>query len=85
MSDFDFELFHAIADEGSAKVRRAVVEWGLESAVRMRNVTYSEVLDDLTARGGKSAPTLWDGSTLFTGAEAILSRLSAFRDVGRES
>lgn len=85
MGRFEFELFHAIADEGSAKVRRAVVEWGLGEAIRMRNVTYPEVLADLTARGGAEAPALWDGSKLFFGAEAILSRLAAFRDVGRES
>lgn len=80
----DFELFHAIGDAGSARVRQAITEWGLEPAVRFRNVTYAEVQTDLTARGGTSTPALWDGARLFTGADAVLSRLAAFRDVGRE-
>lgn len=80
----DFELFHAIADHGSARVRKAVTDWGLGLAIRFRNVVYPEVQADLTARGGSTAPALWDGHRLITGAEAILSRLSAYRDVGRE-
>ena len=80
----DFELFHSIADPGSVRVRKAVTDWGLEPAIRFRNITYPEVQTDLMARGGVSAPALWDGTRLITGAEAILSRLSAFRDVGRE-
>jgi len=80
----DFELFHAIGDPGSARVRRAITEWGLEPALRFRNVTYPEVQADLVARGGTAAPALWDGARLITGADAVLSRLSAFRDVGRE-
>ncbi|MBL9037796.1 MAG: hypothetical protein JNG84_04700 [Archangium sp.] len=77
------ELFHAIADPGSARVRRAVVEWELESVIRFRNVVYPEVMVDLTARGGTDAPALWDGERLFSGADAVLARLSALRDLGR--
>ncbi len=80
----DFELFHAIGDPGSARVRRVVTDWALEPAIRFRNVVYPEVQADLTARGGTGAPALWDGERLITGAEAIISRLSAYRDVGRE-
>ncbi len=68
-----FELFHAISDEGSARVRRYVVEHEIE--VRFRNVTYDEVMTDLVERGGKNAPALWDGKQLITGADAIIERL----------
>lgn len=76
-----FELFHAIADDGSARVRRWVVEH--HAKVRFRNVVYPEVMADLTARGGTAAPALWDGERLYTGAEAIIARLAAHSDVGR--
>lgn len=78
-----FELFHAIADASSARVRRYVLDHGLEGAVRFRNVTYAEVQADLTARGGAGAPALWDGQRLVTGADAVIARLAAHRDVGR--
>ena len=78
-----FELFHAIADPGSARVRKYVVDHDLAEAVRFRNVTYEEVQRDLTARGGAAAPALWDGERLFAGADAIIARLVAHADVGR--
>lgn len=83
MNSSAFELFHSIADPGSARVRRAIVEWGLEPHVRFRNISYPEVQTDLLARGGVSAPALWDGQKLHTGADAVIARLNAFRDVGR--
>lgn len=81
--DAPFELFHSIADAGSAKVRRWVVDHGLEAAVRFRNVTYPEVAADLRARGGTATPALWDGAKLLTGAELVIARLAAHGDVGR--
>jgi len=78
-----FELFHAISDAGSARVRKYVVDHELTEVVRFRNVTYEEVQKDLTARGGTAAPALWDGEKLFTGADAIIARLIAHADVGR--
>ena len=78
-----FELFHAIADPGSARVRKYVVDHELTEVVRFRNVTYEEVQRDLTARGGGTPPALWDGEKLFLGAEAIVARLVAHADVGR--
>ena len=80
----DFELFHQIGDPGSARVRKAVTDWGLGPGIRFRNVVYPEVQADLTARGGTHAPALWDGERLITGADAVLARLAAYRDVGRE-
>ncbi len=78
-----FELFHAIADPGSARVRKYVVDHELTEDVRFRNVTYEEVQRGLTAHGGTTAPALWDGEKLFTGADAIIARLVAHSDVGR--
>lgn len=78
-----FELFHAIADASSAKVRTWVVEHDFTEVVRFRNVIYPEVMADLTARGGDGAPALWDGTTLIRGADAIIARLAAHADVGR--
>jgi hypothetical protein len=83
MSGSVFELFHSIADAASAKVRGWVVDHNLTEYVRFRNTTYPEVQADLTARGGEHAPALWDGETLFTGADAIIGRLAAHADVGR--
>lgn len=78
-----FELFHSIADPGSAKVRRWVVDHDFGEHVRFRNVTYPEVQADLAARGGDGAPALWDGTVLLSGADAIIARLAAHADVGR--
>ena len=78
-----FELFHSIPDSGSARVRRYVVDHELTEVVRFRNVTYEEVQKDLTARGGTTAPALWDGEKLLSGADAIIARLIAHSDVGR--
>lgn len=80
-----FELFHAIADPGSGKVRKYVVDHEMTGAIRFRNVSYEEVERDLTARGGTTTPALWDGERLFTGADAIIARLVAHGDVGRAS
>lgn len=78
-----FELFHAIGDASSARVRKYVVDHELTEHVRFRNLTYQEVQVDLTARGGTTAPALWDGEKLVQGADAIIARLVAFADVGR--
>ena len=80
-----FELFNAIAEEPSARVRRYVMEHALEGEVRFRNVFYPEVVADLLARGGavERLPALWDGQRLVEGAEAVLARLATHRDVGR--
>ena len=53
-----FELFHAIGDASSARVRKYVVDHELTEHIRFRNVTYEEVQTDLTARGGTNAPAL---------------------------
>lgn len=84
--DKPFELFHRIADRSSAKARSYVVDHALEPVVRFRNVEYEEVRADLLERGGSldQVPALWDGEKLVSGAEAIIARLSAHSDVGRQ-
>ena len=79
----ELELFHQIADEGSARVRRFVVEHELTEAVRFRNVVYEAPQQRLAELGG-TVPALWDGDKLFVGADAVISRLKAHLDVGRE-
>ena len=72
------ELFHAIADAGSAEARRLVVELGLEEAVRLRNVHYAEVERDLRARspGEPLTPALWIDGRLVVGAEPVALALA---------
>jgi hypothetical protein len=77
------ELFHRIADEGSARVRRYVVDRELESQVDFRNLTYPEAEADFVARGGTVAPAVWDGERLYQGAEAAIARLARELDLGR--
>lgn len=70
------ELFHRVAEEGSARVRRRMVELGLTERIRIRNVAYDNVRADLLAHGqGDGTPALWDGVTLHRGAEAVLAEL----------
>lgn len=78
MSDAStIELFHSTVDSGSAAARKRVVDRGLESRIRFRNVYYAEVTSDLQARGGKAAPAIWDGTRLIEGEAAVLQFLDA--------
>lgn len=78
------ELFHRIADSASAVARRYVVDHALEDRVRFRNLTYPEVEADFQRLGGKTAPALWDGTHLHQGAEAVVARLQAVVNLGRD-
>ncbi len=78
-----FELFHAISDASSARVRKYVVDHDLAEVIRFRNVHYEEVKSALQERGGTNAPAMWDGEKLIEGADAIIARLQAHSDVGR--
>lgn len=71
------QLFHAIADAGSAKARALVVERGLQERVQFRNLHYEEVVVDLRAHGGGATPSIWDGATLHEGEAAVLAFLRA--------
>jgi hypothetical protein len=79
------ELFHTIADVGSAEARRLIVELGLERAVRLRNVHYPEVERDLRARSGGQAvtPALWIGGRLIVGDDAVAGALAALAAQGQ--
>jgi hypothetical protein len=70
-----FELFHAVADAASARVRKLVVHHALEAQVRFRNVVYPEVQADLHRHGGGETPALWDGAHLLTGEARVTARL----------
>lgn len=74
-----YELFHAISDAESAKVRAFVTDADLVEQVRFRNVHYAEVKADLAARGGTSAPAVWDGVTLVSGADACIAKLQTLK------
>jgi hypothetical protein len=80
-----FELFHQIVDPGSARVRKLVTDRGLLGDVNFRNVGFDGPQAKLKSLGGDgSVPALWDGKTLFVGADAVIARLLAHLDVGRE-
>ncbi|KFE62324.1 hypothetical protein [Hyalangium minutum] len=78
------ELFHRIADPPSAAARRYVVDHALEDRVRFRNLTYPEVEADFHRLGGTTTPALWDGTHLHQGAEAVVARLQAVVNLGRD-
>jgi hypothetical protein len=78
------ELFHLIADPPSAVVRRYVVDYALEDRVRFRNVAFEEAEAAWRDLGGHTTPALWDGVHLHQGAEAVLARLQAVVNLGRD-
>ena len=80
-----FELFHQIVDPGSARVRKFVTDHELTQVVKFRNVAFDGPMAKLKSIGGDGAvPALWDGENLVVGADAVMARLLAFGDVGRE-
>ena len=79
------ELFHLLVDPPSAVARRYVVDHALEDRVRMRNVTFPDAEAQWRARGGHSTPALWDGERLHQGAEAVVARLQAVVNLGRDA
>lgn len=79
------ELFHQIVDPGSARVRKLISDRELTPDVKFRNVAFDEPAAKLKALGGDgTVPALWDGQTLFVGADAVIARLLAHLDVGRD-
>jgi hypothetical protein len=79
------ELFHRIAESSSAAARRYVVDYALEDRVRLRNVAFPEAEAAWRELGGHSTPALWDGEHLHQGAEAVLARLQAVVNLGRDA
>jgi hypothetical protein len=76
------ELFHRIAEPASARLRKLVIDRGLEPQVRFRNVVYPEVAAALASHGGTGTPALWDGERLFTGEAPVRDRLLELRAGG---
>jgi hypothetical protein len=85
MASRTLELFHRIADRPSAVARRYLVDHGLEDRVRLRNVAFAEAEADWRERGGQTTPALWDGVHLHQGAEAVVARLQAVVNLGRDA
>jgi len=85
MASHLLELFHRIADPPSAAARRYIVDYALEDRVRFRNLAYPEVEADFHRLGGKATPALWDGTHLHQGTEAVLARLQAVVNLGRDT
>lgn len=79
------ELFHRIAEPPSAVVRCYVEDYALEDRVRWRDVAFPEEAADWRRHGGHSTPALWDGVHLHQGAEAVLARLQAVVNLGRDA
>ncbi len=80
----ELELFHRIADPASAVARRYVVDYALEDRVRFRNVAFPEAETAWRELGGHTTPSLWDGEHLHQGAEAVVARLQAVVNLGRD-
>jgi hypothetical protein len=78
------ELFHRIADPPSAEARRYVVDYALEDRVRLRNVAFPEAESAWRELGGHTTPALWDGVQLHQGAQAVVARLQAVVNLGRD-
>jgi hypothetical protein len=53
--------------------------------VRFRNLAYPEAEADFHRLGGKVTPALWDGTHLHQGTEAVLARLQAVVNLGRDT
>lgn len=79
------ELFHRIADPPSAVARRYVVDYALEDRVHLRNVAFPEEEARWRELGGHTTPALWDGGHLHQGAEAVVARLQAVVNLGRDA
>ena len=71
-------------DPACARVRRYVVEHALRERVRLRGLHLPGAQADWRARGGHSLPALWDGHALHQGSEAVLARLQAAVNLGRD-
>ena len=78
------ELFHRIADPPSATARLFVTDHALEDRVHFRNVAFPEAEAAFRAHGGHTTPALWDGTRLHQGAEAVVARLLAVVNLGRD-
>ena len=77
------ELFHRIADPACARVRKAIVELGLESKVSFRNVdTGTEAKIEFASLVGRpDVPVLKTAQGLIMGEASVLKYLRALTAV----
>lgn len=78
-------LFVREGEPASARVREYVEDFALEDRVLVRDVAEPAVRAEWLAFGGSSVPALWDGVHLHQGAEAVLARLQAVVNLGRDT
>lgn len=76
--EFDYTLFHRIAEPESARIRLRVVELGLKPRIEFLNAE-TDGKDELARLGGSVTPALWDGRTLTSGEDAVARELTAMR------
>ena len=69
------ELFHRLAEEDSASVRRRATELGVIGSIGLRNVEFESHRAALAGHGGGRTPALWDGVRLHEGREAVEAAL----------
>ncbi len=79
------ELFVCEGEAASARVREYVEDYALEDRVHTRDVSEPEARAGWLAFGGTHVPALWDGVHLHQGAEAVLARLQAVVNLGRDA
>ncbi len=85
MSSRVLELFLREGEPSSARVREYVEDYALEDRVLARDVSQPAVRAEWLAFGGACVPALWDGVHLHEGAEAVLARLQAVVNLGRDT
>ena len=78
-------LFLREGEAPSARVREYVEDYALEDRVLERDVAQPAVRAEWLAFGGTRVPALWDGVHLHEGAEAVLARLQAVVNLGRDT
>jgi hypothetical protein len=76
------ELFHRLAEPGSAAARVLARDLGLLERVALRNVAFDSHRDALAALGGGATPALWDGARLHVGLAAVKAALRALAGAG---
>jgi hypothetical protein len=79
------ELFLSGGEPPPARVREYVEDYALEDRVRTWDVAEPAARARWLAFGGTRVPALWDGVHLHQGTEAVLARLQAVVNLGRDT
>jgi hypothetical protein len=75
--EFEYTLFHRIAEPASARIRLRVVELGLKERIDFQNAE-TDAKDD-PRLGSAPTPALWDGHTLTVGEDPVAQKLVVLR------